>query len=108
MKVPYKQLQAIAALYSCCIVTGSLTKWKAWKTYFSVFFLQMKYTLPISHHSSTSLCKLQLPAMQATLTKLGFSRNTSLAVVYGPVDFGGLGFRNLAIKQGIKQWCLII
>jgi hypothetical protein len=76
--------------------------------YFSVFFLQMKYTLPISHHSSTSLRRLQSPAVRETLLKLGFSRNTPLAVVYGAVDFGGIAFRDLAIEQGIEQLCLII
>ena len=108
MTAAYQRLQAIVSLYSRRIVTGSLTRWEIWMAYFSVFSLQMKYTLPISHHSSTSLRKLQSPAVRATLTQLGFSRNTPLAVVYGPVDFGGLGFRDLAVEQGIEQLCMIL
>jgi hypothetical protein len=42
------------------------------------------------------------------LLKLGFSRNTPLAVVYGAINFGDIAFRDLAIEQGIEQLCLII
>jgi hypothetical protein len=108
MKEAFQKLKAIAKLFARRIVTSSLTRWETWMAYFCVFFLQMKYTLPISHHSSTSLRRLQSPAVRATLLKLGFSRNTPLAVVYGAVDFGGMAFRDLAIEQGIEQLCLII
>lgn len=63
MKEALRQLKAIATLFCRRVVTSSLTRWEAWMAYFSVFFLQMKYTLPISHHSSTSLQRLQSPAV---------------------------------------------
>jgi hypothetical protein len=67
-----------------------------------------KYTLPISHHTAKSLCKLQSPATRSTLVNIGFNQHTSLVVVFGAVNFGGLAFRDLAVEQGIKQLCLII
>jgi hypothetical protein len=75
---------------------------EAWMAYFSVFFLQMKYTLPISHHSSNSLRRLQSPAVSARLLKHGFSRsNTLLAIVYGAVNLGGIVLCDLTIEEGI-------
>ena len=55
MKEAYQKLKAIAKVFARRIVTSSLTRWETWMAYYCVFFLQMKYTLPISHHSSTSL-----------------------------------------------------
>ena len=40
--------------------------------------------------------------------KIGFNRNTALAVVFGAVTFGGLGMRHLYVEQGIAQLQLFI
>ncbi len=102
------QLQRTINIYSKRLVTSALSRWEAWTAYFSVFFMMAKYTLPISHHTSKSLRRLQSPATRATLIKLGFNRHTPLVVVFGAVHFGGLAFRDLAVEQGIEQLCLII
>jgi hypothetical protein len=63
----------------------------------------MTYSLPVSHHTPKKLRKLQSPATRATLMKLGFNRNTDHWVVYGPSRYGGIGFRDPFVKQGIGQ-----
>jgi hypothetical protein len=68
----------------------------------------MTYTLPVSHHSPKQLRRLQSKATRATLMKLGFNRNTAHRVVYGPSRYGGLGFRDFAVEQGISQVELFI
>jgi hypothetical protein len=63
----------------------------------------MTYTLPVSHHSPKRLKRLQPAATRATLMKLGFNCNMAHQVVYGPSRYGGLGFRDLFVEQGIGQ-----
>ena len=54
------------------------------------------------------LAKLQSHPTRATLMKIGFNRNTPLAVVYGAVTHAGLGMRHQYIEQGIAQLQLFI
>jgi hypothetical protein len=68
----------------------------------------MPYTLPVSHHGPKLLRELQSPATRANMTKLGYNRNTAHRVVYGPSRYGGLGFRDLFVEQGIGQVQLLV
>jgi hypothetical protein len=90
------------------LLCSSLDKYEAWIAYFVVFIPMMTYTFGISHHSSKHLAHMQSQPTRATLMKIGFNRNTALAVVFGAVIFGGLGMRHLYIEQGIAQLQLFI
>jgi hypothetical protein len=68
----------------------------------------MTYTFGISYHTLPKLATLQRSSTRATLMKIGFNRNTALAVVFGAVTFGGLGMRHLYVEQGIAQLQLFI
>jgi hypothetical protein len=99
----FKALLTTSSSYSSRLLCSNLSRCDTWVAYFAVYIPSMTYTLPVSHHSPKQLKKLQSKATRATLMKLGFNRNTAHRVVYGPSRYGGLGFRDLAVEQGITQ-----
>jgi hypothetical protein len=94
--------------FSRRLSSSSLSKRDAWIAYFAVFVPAMTYTLAVTHHSSARLRKIQSPPTRSTLSKLGFNRHTAHAVVYGPSRYGGIGFRDLAVEQGIAGLTMFI
>jgi hypothetical protein len=103
MTSAYKALFDTASQFSARILCSNLSRQDTWVEYFAVFVPSMTYTLPVSHHSQKRLTKLQSAATRATLMKIGFNDNTAHRVVYGPSRYGGLGFRDLFVEQGIGQ-----
>jgi hypothetical protein len=108
MKDGMQALKSTADDYSSGLLCSSLSKQDTWVAYFTVFVPSMTYTLPVAHYSKKHLRNVQSPATRATLMKLGFTRNTAHRVVFGPSRYGGLGFRDLFIEQGISQLKLLI
>jgi hypothetical protein len=108
MKDGFQALLSTAKDFSSGLLCSALSKQDTWVAYFAVFVPPMTYILPVSHHSKKQLRKLKSPATRATLMKLGFNRNTAHRVVFGPSRYGGLGFRDLCVKQGINQFELLI
>jgi hypothetical protein len=103
MTQAFTSLYVTAHSYSSRILSSNLTRRDTWVAYFTVFVPSMGYTLSVSYHSPRKLRKIQLAATQATLMKLGFNRNTAHRDLYGPSQYGGLGFRDLFVEQGIGQ-----
>jgi hypothetical protein len=103
MTAAAKAIQDTAAQFAAKILCSNLSRRDTWVTYFVVFVPSMTDTLPVSHHSHKRLKKLQSAATRATLMKLGFNRNTAHRVVYGQSSYGGLGFRDMFVEQGIGQ-----
>jgi hypothetical protein len=108
MNEAFQALLATSSSYSTRLLCSNLSQRDTSIAYFAVYIPSMTYTLPVSHHAPKRLKKLQSQATRATLMKLGFNRNTSRRVVYGPSRYGGLGFRDLAVEQGIAQVELFI
>jgi hypothetical protein len=108
MQDAYSDLSKKAPLFAARLLRSDLSKQDAWIAYFAVFVPSMTYSLPVSHHSKKKLCKLQSIPTRAVLMKTGFNRNTLHRVVFGPSRYGGLGFGDLFIKQGISQVELLI
>jgi len=108
MNTSILKLQSTAREYATRTSLSSLSKLDAWISYFAVFLPMMSYTLPVCHHSKKSLDRLQSAPTTSTLLKLGFNRHTAHAVVYGSVQFAGLGLRSLFIEQGIAQLLIFI
>ena len=52
--------------------------------------------------------KIQSKAINASLSKCGFSRKTSQAVVFGAFWFGGLGWRHINFEEDIQHILTII
>jgi hypothetical protein len=103
-----KALTKTASSFASRLLCSSLSQRDTWVTYFAVFVPSMIYSLPISHHSAKSLRTLQSAPTSAAVMKAGFNRNTAHIVVYGPSHYGGLGFRDLFVEQGVAQVELLI
>jgi hypothetical protein len=73
--------------FSRWLASSSLSKHDTWIAYFAVFILAMIYTFAITHHSTVTLRKIPSAPTRSTLMKLGFNRNTALAVAHGPARY---------------------
>jgi hypothetical protein len=104
----YRDLPNKAQLFAARLLRSDLSKQDAWIAYFAVFVPSMTYSLPVSHHSKKKLRELQSIPTRSVLMKTGFNCNTSHRVVFGPSWYGGLGFRDLFVEQGISQVELLI
>jgi hypothetical protein len=94
--------------YATRIVRGNLSRYDSWICYFTCFLPKITYGLDVMTHSRKDLTDLQKPAIAATLSKLGFRRSISRAIVFGSPTYGGLGLRDLHVEQGIAQLQLFI
>ena len=103
-----KELQHRSTTFARRILISPLSKHDAWIAYFAVLVPGLSYTLAVSHHKANHLRKIQSPSTRATLLKLGFCRNTALSIVYGPSRYGGLGFRDLPVEQGIAATQMLL
>jgi hypothetical protein len=108
MKDALTALTKTASTFASRLLCSNLSQRETWVAYFAVFVPSMTYTLPISHHSAKSLATLQSAPTRAALMKIGFNRNTAKRIVYGPSRYGGLGFRDLFVEQGIAQVELLV
>jgi hypothetical protein len=108
MKDAYTDLSKKAPLFAARLLCSDLSKQDAWIAYFAVFIPSTAYYLPVSHHSKKKLRKLQSIPTRAVLMKIGFIRNTAHRVVFGPSRYGGLGFRDLFVEQGISHVELLL
>jgi hypothetical protein len=71
------------------------------------------YSLPVGAMSKEQAHKAQGVVVQPLLQALGFNATTPSAVVYAPLEIGGIGFRHLFAEQGatkmrhmLQQICL--
>jgi hypothetical protein len=108
MNTALGMLKKTASTFGRKLLCSSLDQYESWIAYFVVFIPMMTYTFGITHHSIQHLTTLQSQPTRSTLMKIGFNRNTALAVVFGAVTHGGLGMRHLYIEQGIAQLQLFI
>jgi hypothetical protein len=97
------------------VTTSAMTRSEAWTYYFSMYLTSPGYSLPLSHFSPPELYSLETRSLPALITKIGFNRNTSCKVLYGPARLNGGGFRPFATEQGVgqiqymfKQWTSIL
>ena len=64
---------------------------------------KINYALHHTQFTSARCSDLQKPVVNALLPKMGFSRKTARAIVYGPRRLGGLEFIHLEREQFCLQ-----
>jgi hypothetical protein len=74
----------------------------------SDFLPSVTYPLPTSSIPEKNLVKLQHQTAWRFLNRLGYSRHTPRAVVFGPSSLGGANFRPLYDEQGSRQVELVL
>jgi hypothetical protein len=76
---------------------------------FVIWLGPISYVLVVATFLKCEDCeKIQSKAVNVSLTKCGYSRKTSRALVFGSPWFGGLGWRHLFFEQGIQHVLLLI
>ena len=90
------------------ILSVSVNHFKAWTGLFTIWFGQMNYPLSATSLTEAQCKSIQSRAVNASLTKCGFNRKMSRAIVFGSPWFGGMGRRHLYFEQGIQHVLTII
>ncbi|KAG7361856.1 reverse transcriptase RNA-dependent DNA polymerase [Nitzschia inconspicua] len=106
-----QSLQAITenAIAKATLVAKSALDPKCTMRYYtSVFLPSVTYPLPTCSIPEKQLRKLHNKTAGLFLNRLGYSRKTPRAVVFGPPSLGGANFRPLYDEQGSRQVELIL
>jgi hypothetical protein len=93
-------LRAQANRIANLIHKSNLSSWEAFIAYRYCWIPSVTYLLPTTTMSDTDLHSIQTQATGSFLLKMGFNRKYPHVVCYGPLEFGGLTFRDLFTEQG--------
>ena len=93
-----KSDDVVAFLWKC-----HLTRSESWIFYYTCYVPSLSYPLTASHFTELQLTKIQRKAMSIIIARCGFNRHTHRAIIYGPSEYGGAGFKRLYDQQGIGQ-----
>ncbi|KAI2495320.1 hypothetical protein MHU86_19219 [Fragilaria crotonensis] len=93
-----KSDEVVSFLWKC-----PLTREESWIFYYSCYVPSMSYPLANSHFTNQQLTKIQRKAMSIIIARCGFNRHMHRAIVFGPREYGGAGFKRLYDQQGIGQ-----
>ena len=93
----YRMKQSIA--FSEVVKTIASRK-EAVVAYRSYYRPKFEYPLPVTTMSKTQLDSIERPSITALLSTMGYNRNFPRAVVFGPVQYGGIGLKSLYSQQG--------
>jgi hypothetical protein len=94
--------------YARGILSSNVTHFEAWTGLFAIWLGKMNYPLVATSLIRRESEKIQSRAINASLSKCGFSRTTAHMVVFGSPWFGGLGWIHLYYKQGILHVLLLL
>jgi hypothetical protein len=94
--------------YARGILLTNVTPFEAWTGLFAIWLGQMNYPLVATTLTLKNCEYIQSKAINASLTKCGFSRKSPRAVVFGSPWYGGMGWRHLHYEQGILHVLLLV
>jgi hypothetical protein len=73
----------------------------AWVHYTAVFQSSVGYPLSMCHLSQHQLHDLQKKYIPTLMNKMGIARTHVHALIFGPKSYGGIGYNDLRIEQGL-------
>jgi len=76
--------------------------------YRGYYLSKFGYPLPVTTFTTAQLKRIESPSIQAILVKLGYNRHFPRCVVFGPIEWGGLGLQSLRSIQGYQQIKLLL
>jgi Reverse transcriptase (RNA-dependent DNA polymerase) len=82
---------------------GQLSRTQARTAYYSTFIPSMMYSTPATCLDEYQLNTIQQPATTQFLRIQGYDMHFPRAVVYGPQQFGGLGFQLLYVETSCRR-----
>ena len=71
--------------------------------YFTILLPRLTYTFSTISYPKSILHQVQKQITKALIPRLGYSAKTPTDVVYGSISYGGIGWRDLYIEQGIAK-----
>ena len=100
------QLQAIAAKcddFARIAKTSVLTRLEAHLMYQAIYRLSVGFPLPMCYFTFKELDRAQKKAHRAMVSKCGYNKNSSLAMLYGPTALGGEPSSTCTIFRGLAR-----
>ena len=94
-----KKCNKFVQIIGCCPLTPD----DAMMAYKSSFAPSVLYPFPATFIRADYLCQLQHWVTEAFLSVMNYNRHTPWAVVYASTEYGGLGFYDFVVEQGIAQ-----
>ena len=85
------------------LLGNALDQQDAWTYYFAIYLPAITYPLTATYFTQQQLHTLQKKALSVIISKCGFARSTSRAIIFAPTAYGGAGFRHLYVEQGIQN-----
>jgi hypothetical protein len=95
-----KVMKDKSVLFGEAIMGSSLCRSESAIAYNSFFLPSLVYGMCATTLSFQEYEDIQCPVFNAILPKMGIDRKAARAVVFGTVQFGGLGLDHLATLQG--------
>jgi len=89
--------------YSDFLNRTPLTRREARVIYRQGYLPKVSYPLPATNIPPDKIYQMQLRVTAQFLNKMGYPKHLPRAVVYAPIEVGGLGFRHLGYEQGIQH-----
>jgi hypothetical protein len=94
--------------FASSVVNSRFTKEEAYLSYITVLFPKLRFPLPVLTLTELQCNRIQSPAIQAVLPKMHVNRHTSRAIVFGPLELGGLNLPHVYTTQCIGQLQLLL
>ena len=108
MNQQYKVLHDKSHRIANAVAGSSVTRREAFLAYFAIYLPSIAYFLVLTSFTRKQCHCIQSHPTKIFLQKCGFSSMMHRAIVYGPRQLGGLGFRDLYITQGISHLTKLI
>ena len=99
----YEHLQKKSTTWTSSMIAAPLTKDEAFLSFTRIYIPSLCYGLGTCFFSPADLRRIQRPAVNAILPKMGYNRHTPRDVVFGPRSLGALGLPDLVFEQGVQQ-----
>ena len=99
----FEHLRSKSSKWTNAMAIANLTRDEAYMSFTRIYIPSLRYGLGTCYFPPSALLRIQRPAVQTILPKMGYNRHLPRAVVYGPRNLGALGLPSLIYEQGLQQ-----
>ena len=93
-----EHLRSKSSKWTAAMQMANLSRDEAFLSFTRIYIPSLRYGLGTCFFPASSLLRIQRPAVQAILPKMGYNRHLPRAVVYGPRTLGALGLPILILS----------
>ena len=99
----FNHLMTKSRKWTASMHAAPLTKDEATLSYSRIYIPSLRYGIGTCYFSAEDLLRIQRPAVNVVLPKMGYNRHLPRPVVYGPACLGAVGLPCLIFEQGLQQ-----